>query len=499
MKGKFGLRWGHGHVHLIIILLSVLIGAVLGMRYMDVSRRSPAQAEGTTTLSALQQDFAQVAKKVKPSVVTIVSETVIKGGGGSPFSGQDWFGMPLPPEFKRFFESPMPDQTVRGLGSGFIIREDGYILTNNHVVGEAQKLSVMLPDDDKRYPATLVGRDERSDLAVIKIDRKGLTPVVFGDSDALEVGQWAIAVGSPFGLEQSVTVGVISALGRHPDSGDPRMKYGEFIQTDASINQGNSGGPLVNVRGELIGVNTFILSENGGNIGIGFAIPANTAKAVSDQLIEKGKVSRGRLGIVIQPLTPGMRAYFGAEKGVLVGDVQPGSPAQKAGVQPGDVILQLNGKDMDTPDKLSSAVSSLGPGKTATLLILRKKQQIQLTATTTELQGENQPSATARSPMLSGQTRALGIEVTSLEEARAQGATIPSDRPGVFVTNVDPNGAAYSAGLRPGVVILEVNGVAVPTAEAFQQEAGKVKSGQNVVLFLLNGDGTSLFHAFQAD
>jgi len=497
MKLNLGLRWGHGHAHLIIILLAVLMGALLGMRYMDVSKHSLASAQSSSAL-ATQQDFVQVAKAVKPSVVQINTETVIKGSSGvSPFSGND-FGLPIPPELRRFFEMPTPDQTVRGLGSGFVIREDGYILTNNHVAGDAQKLYVVLPGDDKRYPATLVGRDERSDLAVIKIDKRGLPALEFGDSDALQVGQWSIAIGSPFGLEQTVTVGVISALGRHPDQGDRNIKYGEFIQTDASLNPGNSGGPLVDVAGHVVGVNDFIVSESGGNIGIGFAIPSNTAKTISEELIKNGRISRGRLGIIIQPLTPEMRGYFGVDKGVVVSDVQAGSPAEKAGIKPGDVITKFNGKDMDSVSRLTDAVSSLGPGKQATITIVRNKQPMQLTAVTAELETGQQTASAPSTPPLTGQTQALGIQVLSLADARAQGARVPRDTGGVLVTGVDSSSAAYSAGLRPGTTILQVNGVSVASVDAFQQEAAKVKSGDNVVLFLMSRDGTTSFLAFTA-
>ena len=498
MKHKFSLRWGHGHAHVIIILLGVLIGALLGMRYMDISKHTPAIAQSGSALAAVQQDFVQVAQKVKPSVVTIVAQTVIKGGRMPAFGDED-FGQLVPPEFRKFFEMPAPDQTVTGLGSGFIIREDGYILTNNHVVGDAQKLEVMLPNDDKRYAATVVGRDERTDITVVKIDRKGLPAVEFSDSDQLQVGQWAIAIGSPFGLEQSVTVGVVSAIGRHPDNGDPRMGSGDFIQTDASINKGNSGGPLVDIYGRVVGVNTFIFSsESGGNIGIGFAIPSNTAKTVSTELIEKGKVSRGRLGIIIQNLTSEMKGYFGVDQGALVSDVQPGSPAEKADIQRGDVIVKLNGKDVKSTDVLSRLISELGPGKKATVSVLRKGKTIDLTAVTTEMESQPQASAAPSPSPTTGQWTGLGIGVTSLDDARAKGLRLPADKSGVMVTDVEGTSNAYSAGLRQGMVIAEVNGTAVSSVDAFKGEIGKIKSGDYVLLLVFAPDGTSRYVAFQA-
>jgi len=336
---------------------------------------SPSWAQSTGLLPAAPGSFSSLVKKAKASVVNISTVKTIAGGLGHPFSfgGPSGPNDPLKDFFDRFFGDQMPkDFKQKNLGSGFIIDKEGFILTNNHVVEKADEITVKLADG-KSFLAKIVGRDPKTDLALIRIESDHeLTPLPMGDSDSLEVGDWVVAMGNPFGLDNTVTAGIVSAKYRHIGAGP----YENFIQTDASINPGNSGGPLLNTDGQVIGINTVIFSQTGGSIGIGFAIPINMAKEILDQL-KKGKVVRGWLGVMIQKITPELKDKLGLEneKGALVADVSSGGPAEKAGIQRGDVVVSFDGKKIDEMKDLPYIVASTPIGKTVPVKVIRKGQE----------------------------------------------------------------------------------------------------------------------------
>jgi serine protease Do len=396
--------------------------------------------------------FQAVAKALRPSVVSINSVSKIRPRPprGQPF-GQlpeefRWF---FGPDFERFFELPFPEEFAqRGLGSGVIISEDGYILTNNHVVAQADQIEVTL-SDGRRFPAKIIGTDERTDLAVLKIDAKGLVPAVLGDSDAVEVGEWVVAIGSPFGLDQTVTAGIISAKGR-ADVGI--ADYEDFLQTDAAINPGNSGGPLVNMRGEVIGINTAIASRSGGFMGVGFAIPSNMAKAVKDAIITHGRVERGYLGITLQPLTEELAQSFGypGTKGALVADVLADQPAAKAGIRPGDIIVEYNGAPVESVNQLRNAVATTKPGSKVDITVFREGRRVEIKGVEIGQFPEGMPS---RGPVRQEVVPNLGLSVQTLTPELARQLEVPESERGVVVTAVEPGSLAAMAGIRPGDII----------------------------------------------
>ena len=427
----------------------------------------------------LSKAFAAVAKKAGPAVVFVqVEKVVVKRGPafepfpfGSPF---DFFGDEF---FERFFGRRFPRKYRQmGAGSGFIISKDGYIITNNHVVADADKVKVKLADG-REFNAKIVGTDPASDVAVLKIEAENLPVLPLGDSDKIEVGEWVLAIGNPFGLTQTVTVGVISAKGR---SGVGITDYEDFIQTDAAINPGNSGGPLVNLRGEAIGMNTAIFTRSGGYMGIGFAIPINMVKIITEQLIKTGKVTRGWLGVVIQELNEDLAKSFGLEKpeGALVTEVAENSPAERAGLKPGDVIVEYNGKPVKNVAELRTMVALTPPGTKVKLVVVRKGKR-----KTLEVTIGNQPQSLA---LLTGQDeflKKLGLEVQPLtpELAEQFGYGV---KEGVIITGVAPGSPAAMAGLRPGMLVEEVNHQKVRTLKDFARAlAQSKKTGR--VLFLV--------------
>ena len=427
----------------------------------------------------LSKAFAAVAKKAGPAVVFVQVEKVVVRRGpafepfpfGSPF---DFFGDEF---FERFFGRRFPRKYRQmGAGSGFIISKDGYIITNNHVVADADKVKVKLADG-REFNAKIVGTDPASDVAVLKIDADNLPVLPLGDSDKIEVGEWVLAIGNPFGLTQTVTVGVISAKGR---SGVGITDYEDFIQTDAAINPGNSGGPLVNLRGEAIGMNTAIFTRSGGYMGIGFAIPINMVKIITEQLIKTGKVTRGWLGVVIQELNEDLAKSFGLEKpeGALVTEVAENSPAEKAGLKPGDIIVEYNGKPVKNVAELRTMVALTPPGTKVKLVVVRKGKR-----KTLEVTIGNQPQSLA---LLTGQDeflKKLGLEVQPLtpELAEQFGYGV---KEGVIITGVAPGSPAAMAGLRPGMLVEEVNHQKVRTLKDFARAlAQSKKTGR--VLFLV--------------
>jgi serine protease Do len=442
------------------------------------------------------ETFADLAKKVSPAVVNISTEKTVKG----PSSGvRDFFGppsrrgpSPFGPEepFKDFFDQfekffgEMPKSfKSRSLGSGFIIDPSGLVITNNHVIEGADKIKVKLTGE-KEYQATVKGRDPKTDLALIQITNppKDLTALSLGDSDAIQVGDWVLAVGNPFGLSHTVTQGIISAKGRVIGAGP----YDNFLQTDASINPGNSGGPLVNLKGEVVGINTAILASGQ---GIGFATPSNMAKGVIPQLKEKGKVIRGMLGVQVQTVTPELAKSFGLSepKGALVAEVNPGTPAEKAGIQRGDIIVEFNGHPIHEMNELPRMVADTAPGTQVTVKVLRDGKEKTFKLAVTELAEERQPQA----PAEGGEENPLGLRVRNMDSNLAQRFRL-KDTKGVVVVQVDDGSAAADAGFRPGDLIVEVNGHHVEKVKDYQEIMGKLKKG-SYARFLVKRQGKTLY------
>jgi serine protease Do len=427
-------------------------------------------------------DFVALAKKMRPVVVNISTTQVGEARGqqefGSPFGEDD----PFNDFWKRFFGGPMPrgPQRQRSLGSGFVIDADGSILTNNHVVENAQKI-VVKTSDDQEYEAKVVGRDPKTDIAIIKINAKtGLTVASLGDSDKLEVGEWVMAIGNPFGLDSTVTSGIVSAKGRHIGQGP----YDNFIQTDASINPGNSGGPLLNLRGEVIGINTAIFSRSGGNIGIGFAIPINLVKELLPQLRGKGKVTRGYLGVLIQKVTPEIAESLGIDKarGALVANVSKDGPAEKAGVKVGDVIVEFDGKEIKESGDLPIVVARTPVDRKVRMKVLRDKKDLQLTVTVGELKDEE---VVASAP----EKGELGMTVQKLTPQMAE--SLGLDRAdGVVVSAVDPGSAADEAGIRRGDVILEIDRKPIRSLDEYKKAVAGTRKGKGVLFLVRRGEST---------
>jgi serine protease Do len=437
--------------------------------------------------------FVEIAKKQNPAVVNISTKTKRRarpprpprdprapGGGQDPF--QDFYD--------KFFGDR--DKKPRsGMGSGFIIDKEGHILTNNHVIDGADEIVVLIQDGnngEKEYSAKLIGTDSKTDIALIKLtpkdgDRKSFPTLSLGDSDKLEVGEWVVAIGNPFGLSHTVTVGVVSAKERNIGSGP----YDEFIQTDASINPGNSGGPLMNIKGEVIGINTAIISGNsGGNVGIGFAIPINIAKGILNDLKEKGTVTRGWLGVMIQKITPDLAESFNLDRteGALVGDVIPNSPAEKAGIKRGDVIVKFDKSEVRTMESLPKIVGSTTPGKAVKVEVIRDGKKKVLDVTIAVLKDEEIKVA-ARNP--------IGIQVQDITPDIAQSLKL-GDVEGVLVSDVTPGEAGGEAGLKRGDIISEVNRQKVQNTGDYNQVASKLKSGDTALMLVKRG-GTTIYIA----
>ncbi len=414
-------------------------------------------ASDVPDISVLEQTgkaFSQVAKAATPAVVFIRVEKVIEADMRQPRGYNDphgFFGDDMLERFFRYHGQPQRRFRQEGAGSGFIITKDGYILTNSHVVGDADRIRVKL-HDGREFDAKRIGSDKRSEVAVIKIDTDDDLPTVaLGDSSALDVGEWVVAVGNPFGLTETVTAGIVSALGRNNIG---IADYENFIQTDAAINPGNSGGPLLNIKGEVIGINTAIYSQSGGYMGVGFAIPINMAENIKEQLVKSGKVTRGYLGIYLQPVTPDLAETFDLDTdtdGALIADVEEGSAAEDAGLTQGDVIVELNGRSVDDVSRFRNDVSSYPPGTELDLTILRKGERKQIEAVTRPLPGDD-----VTSEAISEIYETLGMDVG--EVTREQANSLGYDlNEGVIVTDVLPDGRAAQAGLRPGALITSVN------------------------------------------
>jgi len=434
---------------------------------------TPVQRQGQMVTS-----FSTVVKKVSPSVVKVLSTWKGKEMGdadqANPFDDpifRRFFGDQLPDQFQghgradrngRLKKMPAPKQ--QGLGSGVIVTKDGYILTNNHVVENADDVKVQVGDEGDEYAAKVVGTDPKSDIAVLKIDAKdkSFPAITMADSTKLDVGDVVLAVGNPFGIGQTVTMGIVSATGRATLG----LEYEDFIQTDAAINMGNSGGALVDAEGRLVGINTAILSRTGGNQGIGFAVPVNLAKYVMDSLIENGHVIRGYMGVNIQDVTPGLAEKFGIEehKGALVAEVTSDSPAQSAGLKSGDVIVEFDGKPVHDSRHLKLQVAQTAPGKEVPVKISRDGKVKDLDVTLKEFPNDKQLAKNGSDKADTGDVTD-GITVDDVSAEARQQYNIPSRIKGALVSDVDPSCPGYEAGLRAGDVILEINRKPVKNAQ----------------------------------
>jgi serine protease Do len=457
-----------------------------------------------------QQSFAPLVKKVLPAVVNIsVTEKAGSDQQSSMQEPEEFNGSPFDDFLHRFFEQrrgegsqgiPRDDNGGKriALGSGFIIDPSGTVVTNNHVVGEAAKVEVVLQDNTK-YPAKIVGRDPRTDVAVLKIKAdKPLPYVAFGDSNAAQIGDWVVAVGNPFGLGGSVTTGIISARGRDIHSG----QFDDFLQIDAPINRGNSGGPTFNLKGEVIGINTAIYSPNGGSVGIGFAVPSNVAKNVVDQIESHGKVTRGWLGVQIQQVTPPIAASLGltSDHGAIVAAVTASSPAAQAGLKQGDVVLSFNGTEIKEMRDLPRLVAAMAPGSKASMRVWRKDASSDLQVTVGEAP-ENQRVAMSSDDRRGGadetersQAQALGLQFATLNSDLRRQLHVGRDVHGAVITGVSDGDSADSLGFERGDIIVSINQQPVQNAEdAAQMLKNAASSPQKNALLLINRHGVARY------
>jgi serine protease Do len=473
-------------VRALTIKKHVLFGAAFVLLGLALTLFSTRTARG-----AVPPDFADLAEKLSPTVVNIyTTQTIQVSSSPHQFFFPD--EMEIPEPFRRFFGIPdMPEQAPKremkrtSLGSGVIVSGDGYILTNNHVVEDADEINVTLTNFEE-YKATIVGRDPKSDVALIKIEPKADLPyVTFGDSDKLRVGEWVLAIGNPFGLQKTVTAGIVSAKGRSINN----ESYGNFIQTDASINPGNSGGPLFNLNGEMVGVNTAIFSRSGGNIGIGFAIPVNMAKNVFAQLKEHGKVTRGWLGVMIQQVTPELAQNFGLDRpiGALVGQVVADSPAEKAGLKAGDVIIEYNGKEVSQMSMLPAMVANTNVGEKAKLVLIRDGKKQNITVEIGKLEDEEPVVAGTET----GTSKKLGITVQELTPKLAESLGMEETQ-GLIITDINAGSAAAEAGIQRGDIILEINREKVESVAQYKK-ALQAAQEKNTILLLIKRDQHTRF------
>jgi len=457
----------------------------------EVPKLGPAERDPNAAQIPFSGTFAPVVQRAAPAVVSITTSRTVQISERPGIPGMPFFFGPGGP----FFQGPEGDEggarRQYGAGSGVIVSADGLILTNHHVVDGATKVEVHL-SDRRHFDAKVLGSDSKTDIAVLKIEAKELPVLPFGNSDNVRVGDLALAIGNPFGIGQTVTMGIVGATGR----GNLGIEdYEDFIQTDAAINPGNSGGALINTRGELIGINTAILARGGGgNQGVGFAVPVNLTHDVMTQLLEKGRVVRGFLGVGIQDLTPDMAKAFHApdSAGALVRDVQPNSPGEKAGLQRGDVVREVNGMPVQDSRELRLKIGGTAPGEAVRLTVLRDGSEKTLTAKLDELTDDEQPVAATE-----GETSTLqGVQVDELTPAIARQLKVDPDTQGVVVTNVDPSSAAFEAGLRRGHVVMEVNRKPVTNVSEFRSLL-RAAGGESIVL-LVNDNGNVVFMAIES-
>jgi serine protease Do len=486
----------------IFTLMGLVIGSNFGSDKLAAQDKSqPVAIQSNTTLVGGHSPFVAVAEKVKPAVVNISAKSMVEDRFHA-FSGRDddiwrrFFGMPpgnggqTPPQMRK----------SESLGSGFLISSDGYILTNNHVIKGADDIMVKL-SDTKEYKAKVIGADSETDLALLKIDADETMPyLILGNSDSILVGDWAIAVGNPFpqlGLDRTMTVGVISALGRTGlVFGPDNPVYQNYIQTDASINPGNSGGPLVDINGNVVGINSAIVSPTGGNIGIGFAVPINLAKKISEQLKKSGSISRGWLGMLPKDIDNNMAEALGlsSSEGVLVESVEPKSPAEEGGLKTGDIILEFNGSKVTNAQQFRFLVADAGPGTPVSVEILRDNS----TKTMTFKLGDRSQFLTQASAETKekADTKWLGLSVSTFTREMAESKGIDY-QPGVVIDDIEPNTPADDGGLFAGDIIMEINRQQIKTRADFVEMAGKMSDRTKSILFLVKREKTTMFKAIK--
>jgi len=470
-------------------LLAVLIAGIspaLPFLVTTSDAQGPAISEQSVDLlTKTGRAMAEVTAAVKPGIVNILTTRTVKvGSGQDPFLDDPFFKRFFGDQFGRQKQQPK-EQKSSGLGSGVIVSQEGYIITNSHVVKDADEIKVTLTDK-REYVGKVIGSDLKTEIAVVKIEATGLPIVPWGNSDKLQVGEVVLAVGNPFGLNQTVTMGIVSALGR---ANVGIADYEDFIQTDAAINPGNSGGALVNVRGEVVGINTAIYSTSGGYQGIGFAIPSNMVKSIMESLITRGKVVRGWLGVSIQKVTPELAKQFDLkdEIGALVGDVVEEGPAEKAGLQRGDIISEYDGKKIEEPYILRNMVANTLPGEQHTITVLRDGKAMTMTITIGELPSDAQQPAESADV----QNALKGVSVQDMNPELAKKLKVPDKIKGVIVRDVEDSSIAAGA-LMQGDVIQEVNRKKVANVKSYKDVVAKIKKDEPVLLLIFRG-GSSLF------
>ena len=481
--------------------LALLVGGVTGT-VVHSSSEEPVYTVATSTRTpmVLEQGFSSVVKTAAPAVVNISSSRVVKtpetGPGGLD---EDFLRRFFGEEFMRQFRVPR-ERRERSLGSGVIVNPSGYILTNGHVVDNATEVKVVF-SDKRELPGKIIGIDPGTDVAVIRVNADHLSTLPFADSSKVEVGDICLAVGNPFGLGQTVTMGIVSATGR---GGLGIEDYEDFIQTDASINPGNSGGPLVNVRGELIGVNTAILSPSGGNLGIGFAVPSNMVRTVMDQIITTGKVTRGYLGVTIQDINSDLAKAMKLPNthGALIGDVDPNGPSAKSGLQSGDIIVEINGKPIADSRELRLIVSAMKPGSQIGMRVVHNGEPRNVTLTLGEMPipketvSNNPPPPPAREKPSAPEQPRIGVAVTEVTPEIAKELKVPAATKGIVIGEVEEGSSASEAGLEIGDIIAEVDRKPVKTVTDFRNAIANHTSSDPILL-LINREGHSRFVAVQ--
>lgn len=491
------------HFKKVFVAAAVATAVAAALQFSVPNAPVSAAIAPPSVMAHTPESFADLVKEVQPAVVNIATTSRIRIGGPGTAPEFDFpEGSPLERYFRDFFEHGVPGRSgsaplpeARALGSGFVVSPDGYVVTNNHVIDNAEEISITLYNGD-HFPATVVGRDPKTDLALLKIDAgETLRYVEFGDSDSARVGDWVIAVGNPFGLGGSVSAGIISARGRDIQSGP----FDDYLQIDAPINRGNSGGPLFDREGKVIGVNTAIFSPSGGNVGIGFAIPASMAKTIVDSLKKDGHVDRGWLGVHIQEVTDEIAQSLNLDdsRGALIAGVEPNGPADSAGFQTGDVILEFDGKPVEKVKDLPRIVAAASANETVTVRVLRDGKERSIKVTIGRMPDDNVLASNAPAEN-SSDTGKLGLALAPLSPETRQRLRLPDSAEGVVIADVERNSPAAREGLRPGDLIKRVGSRKV-TSPKEVTEAVKHYANRKAVLLLISRQGNDRFIALPLD